>query len=137
MKPPTQNAALRHRASKLLSSLRERAEQNGASIDFDLEYLCGLLASNGCCTYCKLPLSFETSLDHRIPIARGGSHCAYNLVVCCTRCNSIKGQLKDGEFGFLMETLRGMHPVARADVELRLIAGGRRYFSKKKKKGIR
>lgn len=44
------------------------------------------------CFYCKKPLSNKTlTIDHRIPLARGGSHWPANLVPCCKPCNSRKG----------------------------------------------
>lgn len=45
--------------------------------------------------YCTKPLTVETlSPDHRIPIARGGSHWASNLVPSCVSCNKAKGARK-------------------------------------------
>jgi 5-methylcytosine-specific restriction endonuclease McrA len=33
----------------------------------------------------------EITLDHKVPLARGGTHTSDNLAVCCRRCNSRKG----------------------------------------------
>jgi hypothetical protein len=49
----------------------------------------------------------------------------------CRRCQSLKGQLTGAEMQFLREFLEGLHPVARADVERRLLSGGKRYARKK------
>lgn len=41
-----------------------------------------------CCTYCKQPC--EPTLDHIIPLARGGRDEAANVLVACRSCNSSK-----------------------------------------------
>ncbi|MHB1422799.1 MAG: HNH endonuclease [Gemmataceae bacterium] len=90
-----------------------------------------LLASNPLCAYCRAPLSFAASLDHRQPLARGGRHQLANLAVCCSRCNSLKGQLAESEFRELLGLLSRTHPAARTDIERRLLAGGKRYASRR------
>ena len=40
------------------------------------------------CFYCH---SIATTIDHVVPIARGGSHCIGNLVPACLPCNLSKG----------------------------------------------
>lgn len=42
-----------------------------------------------CCEF--MPLGTAT-IDHVIPLARGGQHCRDNLVAACRKCNSSKGQ---------------------------------------------
>ena len=43
------------------------------------------------CVYCKVPIPFgEDSVDHRIPLSRGGLNVYSNLVVACKSCNSKK-----------------------------------------------
>jgi len=50
----------------------------------------------GCrCRYCGGP--YET-IDHRIPLARGGSHWPANLVPACKSCNFGKGTKTEREF---------------------------------------
>jgi 5-methylcytosine-specific restriction endonuclease McrA len=39
------------------------------------------------CYYCGSPAN---TVDHLIPLVKGGSHEEHNLVACCTRCNSSK-----------------------------------------------
>lgn len=41
------------------------------------------------CVYCGSP--DQLTLDHIVPVSRGGSDDIENLVTCCHRCNSIKG----------------------------------------------
>lgn len=48
------------------------------------------------CFYCGQP---ATTVDHIIPIIKGGDPIAYdNLVSCCARCNSRKGSRSEGVF---------------------------------------
>jgi 5-methylcytosine-specific restriction endonuclease McrA len=44
----------------------------------------------GCCFYCKCN-STKLTLDHVIPLSRGGTHSIGNLVGACGSCNSSKG----------------------------------------------
>ena len=53
---------------------------------------------NGKCAYCGIEIKKPrfTPLDHRgfdhiIPRAKGGEHTISNIVVCCRRCNELKG----------------------------------------------
>ncbi len=40
------------------------------------------------CAYCGAPAS---TVDHVLPLARGGTSDVDNLVPCCSRCNSSRG----------------------------------------------
>lgn len=50
----------------------------------------------GCCYYCGV--ADAGTIDHRIPLIRGGSHWPANLVPCCVSCNSRKGAKTEFEF---------------------------------------
>lgn len=56
------------------------------------------LLRRGVCHYCgqKFPVS-ELTLDHIVPVARGGRSTRGNLVVCCRNCNRDKGMLTPAE----------------------------------------
>jgi 5-methylcytosine-specific restriction endonuclease McrA len=85
------------------------------------------------CHYCRLPFALDQlRFDHRNPIARGGKHAADNLVVCCDRCNSLKGKLDAYEFHNLLEFLVNLHPAARQDLERRLLSGAKVYTGSRK-----
>jgi 5-methylcytosine-specific restriction endonuclease McrA len=86
-----------------------------------------LLEEHPLCEYCRLPVAWDVSLDHRQPINRGGRHQLANLAVCCSRCNAIKGQLAEAEFRQQLTLLASLHPTAAADLERRLLSGGKRY----------
>lgn len=51
------------------------------------------------CVYCATHLDQSTAtLDHVVPLARGGAHDPGNLVVACGLCNRLKGDLFPFEF---------------------------------------
>lgn len=51
------------------------------------------------CVYCATSLDQHTAtLDHVVPLARGGAHDPGNLVVACGPCNRLKGDLLPFEF---------------------------------------
>lgn len=51
------------------------------------------------CVYCGTGLGLENAtLDHVIPLSRGGSHQPGNLVAACHSCNQRKGSLLPTEF---------------------------------------
>jgi 5-methylcytosine-specific restriction endonuclease McrA len=125
----TQADALLARARRLLHDHRTRARKSGAVLDYTLADVRHLLAAHPQCEFCGTPLTFAASVDHRTPIARGGRHQLANLAVCCQRCNALKGQLTEGEFREIVTALARLHPTAQADLERRLLAGGKRYGS--------
>jgi 5-methylcytosine-specific restriction endonuclease McrA len=51
------------------------------------------------CHYCGDVFdSREMTLDHVIPLCRGGKNVPDNLVPCCTGCNAAKGAMAYAEF---------------------------------------
>lgn len=44
----------------------------------------------------------EKSLDHLIPVSKGGLHAIHNVVVCCRSCNYAKG---DKDFAVWLDEL--------------------------------
>lgn len=49
------------------------------------------------CYYCRKKFENYT-IDHRIPLCRGGDNKLKNLVLCCMTCNNQKGNLTEEEF---------------------------------------
>ena len=44
------------------------------------------------CYYCKLRFDREElTMDHKVPIARGGRSTKSNVILACKQCNSLKG----------------------------------------------
>lgn len=51
------------------------------------------------CSYCRAILTTKTrTIDHVIPLARGGQHAMSNLVAACRECNCSKGAKTKEEF---------------------------------------
>ena len=47
--------------------------------------------ASGLCHYCEQKFSkIELTMDHKIPISRGGRSTKGNIVVCCKDCNNAK-----------------------------------------------
>lgn len=82
------------------------------------------------CVYCAAPLDQLTAtLDHVVPLARGGAHDPGNLVVACGPCNRMKGDLLPFEF-FARHTWAGANFVRYArSVHRALKRGARRAVS--------
>ncbi len=62
--------------------------------------------SQGICYYCRQPFPPQTlTMDHIVPMARGGKSVKNNVVPCCKACNSKKRELLPLEWAEYMETL--------------------------------
>jgi len=65
------------------------------------------------CYYCnkkmkvkdKSPFADVISIDHKVPICKGGSSKKDNLVACCYNCNILKGTKSEEEFKKLIKIL--------------------------------
>ncbi len=62
--------------------------------------------STGICHYCgkKFPPG-ELTMDHVVPIARGGKSVKINLVPCCKECNTKKRQFLPLEWNEYMNSI--------------------------------
>ena len=60
------------------------------------EVLDTLAYQRGLCYYCQSPLNRNRyTIDHVIPLSRGGFHDVRNIVCACKRCNEIKGAMSE------------------------------------------
>lgn len=51
------------------------------------------------CIYCITPIQFgQDTLEHRIPLSRGGTHNYNNLAIACKKCNFTKNDKTEQEF---------------------------------------
>jgi 5-methylcytosine-specific restriction endonuclease McrA len=68
---------------------REAAQSDGT---LTLEFLRGLFGRTKVCGYCNKPFGsgLVKSLDHVIPLSKGGPHSASNVTVSCLPCNIAK-----------------------------------------------
>lgn len=59
---------------------------------------------NGQCGYCLRRLNLQDStIDHIIPRSRGGKHIWENLILCCKKCNTKKGNKLPQEAGMKLQ----------------------------------
>lgn len=68
---------------------------------FSVEKRARMLAAAGYqCHYCRKPIKTtqDMHLDHKTPLARGGTDSIENIAVACVRCDFIKGVLNEREF---------------------------------------
>jgi 5-methylcytosine-specific restriction protein A len=55
--------------------------------------------SSGICHYCRRQFPpKELTMDHKIPLARGGRSEKFNLMPCCKDCNTRKKQMLPAEW---------------------------------------
>jgi len=85
----------RTRLSTRLSYHRRRLRAGAAVIKAD-DWLQLLERYGGRCGYCGTEGPLE--MEHRVPIARGGTHALSNLIPACRRCNRRKGTKTEEEF---------------------------------------
>lgn len=63
--------------------------------------------SDGICHYCRTVFDpRELTMDHVIPLARGGRTEKFNLVPCCKACNTLKKQMLPYEWEEYMKSLQ-------------------------------
>lgn len=65
--------------------------------------------SSGICHYCHGHFSpGELTMDHIIPVARGGKSEKFNVVPCCKECNTKKKQMLPAEWEEHMSRIRSL-----------------------------
>lgn len=63
----------------------------------DADYLKKLLEGN-ICYYCGCEIKGKKTIDHKIPVIKGGTNDNENLVLSCVHCNTQKGSKTEGEY---------------------------------------
>lgn len=85
---PEQEAKYRKDYSKARYEKLSRVSDGTVTRDL----VAGLRSMATECPYCGRSLSHANkSLDHIVPISKGGTHSADNVLICCKTCNSAKG----------------------------------------------
>lgn len=65
----------------------------------------------GKCYFCKIPMAFEdATLDHLLPLCRGGADAAYNMAAVCLTCNGEKAAMTEEEFATRCSTPLSTQP---------------------------
>ncbi|HEX8288032.1 MAG TPA: HNH endonuclease [Pyrinomonadaceae bacterium] len=88
----------RSRDSRTKQRMRRRAREKAAVV---IPFTKGeIIARDGCeCYLCNKELTYETAtIDHVIPLSRGGWHCPSNAKIACEFCNKSKGKKTLDEF---------------------------------------
>ena len=131
---PSKRASVRARGSRVLKRpLVTRQHTGGMLVHTALKRAMRKMALRDCgqrCVYCAVALDQRTAtLDHVVPLARGGAHDPGNLVAACAPCNRLKGDLQPFEF-FARHTWAGANFVRYArSVHRALNRGARRAVS--------
>lgn len=93
-----------NQASVLGSGEKARIRRSLIRRDGTLCYYCQvemILPVEGRFTGITLELEVDpllATIDHKIPRCRGGRKTLDNLVLCCNRCNKLKGHMTEEEF---------------------------------------
>jgi 5-methylcytosine-specific restriction endonuclease McrA len=78
---------------------RERRELSRADVDYFK--VLKFRSQEGICVYCMAKMTIQNChLDHKMPLARGGSDDPSNLQVLCARCNREKHSKSHEEYLF-------------------------------------
>jgi hypothetical protein len=100
---PSRRSSVRARGTTAVHSpSRKPASRAVAAVHLAMKRAMRKMALRDCgqrCVYCATHLDQRTAtLDHVVPVARGGAHDPGNLVVACAPCNRLKGDLLPFEF---------------------------------------
>lgn len=98
---------------KIANIHARRVARIGAATITKDQWLSVMRESEWCCVYCGTVLGIKTrTLDHVVPLTRGGPHLRDNLVAACRHCNDSKNNRMPHEW---LQT-----PVCDVDVTRRL-----------------
>jgi hypothetical protein len=92
--------AARHPDRIAIKTANRRAREAKAPGRFLLSDLKALIERSGdICFYCPADISYgKHTIDHFIPLSRGGSHWPENIRLACLSCNCSKGDKLPSEF---------------------------------------
>ena len=110
---------------KVMSARLRWAKENNTTPEEILKLITDFLGKKD--VFCKEILDIKNmSLDHIIPIKRGGEQKITNLTIVCKRCNVRKGILTRGEYMLLLDFIKRYKKEAQ-DYILRKLAMKDRY----------
>lgn len=94
----TRNYRKKHREWYIATKLKRRfRELNGKGLTKE-DILYKLKEQNNKCFYCKTDISKNYTVDHKLPLCRGGLNEVENIVMSCIKCNARKGKKTSEEF---------------------------------------
>lgn len=88
---------------------KRRARRNQAPFEEGITRIALRKRDGDYCSYCSVELNFvraknreftghDATIEHRLPLSRGGSHVWDNVVLACRNCNLSKGSKTEEEF---------------------------------------
>lgn len=84
----------KYRAVRIATKQRRRARERGADGSYSAADIRTLLKAQNClCAACQRNITKDYSVDHVMPLARGGSNDPSNLQLLCVPCNATKGAM--------------------------------------------
>lgn len=122
---PFKIVSINQRTYRLVATAYKRA---GGSKEQLSKWVSGLLATGlGLpCIYCRVALQLDNvSLDHKVPLSRGGANVEENLQLVCRRCNGAKGSFTNEEFAALVAACASFDRYMKQYLYSRLMAATR------------
>jgi hypothetical protein len=88
----------KHKDSYKQTRMKRVIEQSDGTMTHEAVKRLFAVATN--CFYCNKPFgsAVEKSLDHKMPVSKGGAHSIYNVVISCLPCNIDKSTMTAEEY---------------------------------------
>lgn len=74
------------------------------------------IKNNKQCVYCGCNNPLMLTVDHKVPVSRGGTNDLVNLQPCCWICNQLKGSLTVIEFKKYLKALKILHELVKLKI---------------------
>jgi len=74
--------------------------------------------NNNVCKYCGCNNPLIMTIEHKVPIIRGGDDSEKNKACSCYVCNQLKGALTDKEFKKYMKSLKILYGLYKVTVKI-------------------
>lgn len=68
------------------------------------------------CVFCNCNNKLVLTIDHILPLSRGGEDTDENKQVACVTCNRLKGSLTDAEFRKYMKAIEILHKLTKIKI---------------------
>lgn len=95
------------KAKRLASNSKRRAQKTTTATGYISEYIeLLLLWDNGKCRYCNS--TDKLTIEHILPLSRGGRHSECNVDLACSTCNGRKGSKTEKEFKLFIEQMENI-----------------------------
>lgn len=96
-KPEYKKAKLGYDQARRARKHTDLVERFGSDEVFDRDrYICHICGVK-CNPQLRVPEPLAPTLDHLVPLAKGGAHTLANVACACFTCNSVKGDRGSGE----------------------------------------